>query len=133
MEMVYHSRMTSMNRRSGSGFGVSRAIASSIPNKKVRMMMRTLTSHASHCRSSNMGCIWILDSPGRAACLRPAGRSALASHLCNDPEHRHVERNNDAADQDAKQADDDRFQQRRPVLGRRVDFVFISVGNLFEH
>src|ERR671924_556832 len=133
MEMVYHSSMTSMNSRRGTGFGVSRAIASSIPNRKVRMMMRTLTSHASHCRSSNMGCIWILNSPGRAACLRPAWRSSLASQLCDHREQRHVERNNDAADHHAQQADDDWFQHGQHVFRRGVDFVFIKVGNLLEH
>src|ERR1035438_8288578 len=53
MEIVYHSSIVCVNNRSGKVDGVRRAIASSMPSKNVRMMMRTLTSQASHDRSSN--------------------------------------------------------------------------------
>src|SRR2546430_17472575 len=49
--------MLVMNSLTGNGERVSRAMASSIPNRNVRMMMRALTSQASHNRSSNMECI----------------------------------------------------------------------------
>src|SRR5208337_1806669 len=45
----------------------------------------------------------------------------------------HVQRNNDAADADAEQADDDGFQHGQHVLGGGVNFVFVEVGNLLQH
>src|SRR5438552_12444624 len=54
--------MLVMNSLNGNGERVSRAMASSIPNRSVRMMIRALTSQASHNRSSNMECISDPDS-----------------------------------------------------------------------
>ena len=46
-----------MNKRTGNGLGVSLAMASSMPNKNVRIIMRTLTNQPSQSRSSNIDCM----------------------------------------------------------------------------
>src|SRR5208282_3022034 len=46
---------------------------------------------------------------------------------------RHVQRDHDAADADAEQADDDRFQHGQHVFGGRVNFVFVEVRDLLQH
>src|SRR6266853_2923932 len=149
--MLYHKRMVVMKSRRGSGVGVIAATASSIPSRKVRMRMRTLTSHASQLRSSNVDCMTIpvilkvaaarrLGPP--ASSTRPAkgrpgfrslGRSAianrplwlmlLASQLGDHGKQRHVERNHNAADGDAQYGDNDRLQHSQHVLGGCVHVV----------
>ena len=46
-----------MKSRMGSGAGLNWATASSMPSRRVRMKMRTRTSHTSQLRSSNVDCI----------------------------------------------------------------------------
>src|SRR6476646_8373693 len=112
--------MTSMNRRRVKGFGVSRAMASSIPNRRVRTRMRTLTSQASQSRSSKMDCMRD-PSPRRSSVVSPQKELTtddrqlttafpLARQFGDHREQRHVERDDNAADHDAQQADNDRFQ-----------------------
>src|SRR5450432_1445417 len=118
--------MVLMKKRRGNGDGVSRAIASSIPKRNVRMIMRTLTSQASHCRSSNIDCMPDPDSvlfvprppsifqtvddagvelfsgqSGPGWCARTALRpkdSRLAGQLGDHREQWHIQRNYDATD-----------------------------------
>ena len=46
-----------MKSRMGSGDGLNWATASSMASKRVRMKMRTRTSHTSQLRSSNVDCM----------------------------------------------------------------------------
>src|SRR5579864_7340923 len=120
--------MVLMNKRTGSGVDVNRATASSIPNRKVRIRIRTLTSQSSQLRSSKFGCIpdpvnsvnQRLGSP--LICAMPvetsehlpvrlkgpphAARSGLliwlSSQLGDHGKQRHIERNDDAANGDAQ-------------------------------
>src|SRR6185437_10880833 len=136
-----------MKRRRGKGFGVSRAMASSIANKRVRIMIRTLTSQASQSRSSKMDCMRdpIPECSSSVVSLRPflttddrrlttaLADLCLARQFGDHREQRYVERNYDASDHDTQQTDDDRFQHGQHVLGGGVDFVFVEVGNLLQH
>src|SRR5450755_3417938 len=133
--------------RSGRGLGVSREIANSMPNRNVRMRIRTLTSQASQSRSSNMDCMpnpnFRALSVGSAVALTRAirtlasrpltGRRAsaadsssrvsrsdvsLASHLGDQREQRHVQRNYDAANRNTKERDQIWLQHGQHVFGR---------------
>src|SRR2546421_12127061 len=77
--------MLVMKSLTGNGERVSRAIASSIPNRNVRIMMRALTSHASHSRSLNMECISDPDSRYRECSCR-------GTHLAERMERVHARR-----------------------------------------
>ena len=55
--MLYQKRIVLMKSRMGSGVGANCATASSIPSRKVRMRILTLTSQASQFRSSKVDCI----------------------------------------------------------------------------
>src|ERR1700723_3310201 len=101
------------NSRSGKGVGASREMASSIPRRNVRIRMRTLTSQASHSRSSNMDC---MPNPissvetenawggvrGRVIVLRQSYSRpqlfVLSRQFGNHREQWHVQRNHDASD-----------------------------------
>src|SRR4051812_30245460 len=65
MERVYHSKIVVTNGLTGRGVAVNWLISSSMPNRKVRIKMRTLTSHSSHNRSSNIDCMFDPDFFGR--------------------------------------------------------------------
>src|SRR5579872_7490765 len=127
-ETVYHSRMRLMNSRSGSWVGVSRVMASSMPTKKVMMRTRTLTSQPSQERSSNVisAAITFLGAARAPLCV-------LAGQLGDHGEQRHVERNDNAAHAHAQNADDDGLQHGQHVLGGRVHFVLIEVGDFLQH
>src|SRR5208282_5638647 len=109
-------------RRRGRTVGVNSATASWITSRKVRIRIRTLTSHASQFRSSNVDCIlvpmlWLMfwknvrrlkvsrtvSPPAVKADCRRLGdfliastsqpNRRLASQLGDHGEQRHVERN----------------------------------------
>src|SRR5437588_3882673 len=144
--MLYQNRMVLIKSRMGSGVGLNSATASSIPSRKVRMRILTLTSQASQLRSSKVDCIAIpvasnyqsrahsvpaaqvdgraerrRSSRWEAAALRePASLRSirLPSQLGDHGEQRHVERDHDAADADAQQTDDEGFQHGQHISGR---------------
>src|ERR1700690_547484 len=57
----------------------------------------------------------------------------LSRQFSDHREQRHIQRNNDAADADAEDADDDRLQHGQHIFGGGIDFVFVKVGDLLEH
>src|SRR6476660_2215303 len=125
---AYQSNTPPMNRRSGTGVGVKRVMASSMPTRKVMMITRILTSQASQQRSSK---VVLRDT--RLSSSRATGRSppprGLAGQFRDHREQRHVQRNHDSAHGHAQNADDDGLQHGQQVLGSRVHFVLVEVGN----
>src|SRR5215510_6612310 len=127
MEIVYHSRIALTNGRIGSGVAVNWLMTSSIPNRNVRMLMRTLTSHSSHNRSSNIDCMSSPILPDFSAGLAQGGEyvircwrlpeqpvgsltrlfCCLARQFRDHREQRHVKRNHDTAHTQAEDADND--------------------------
>ena len=53
--------------------------------------------------------------------------------LRDQVEDRQIHRDDDAADDAAEERDHDRLEQRQQAGHRRVDFLFVEVGNLGEH
>src|SRR5581483_9748294 len=93
------------------------------------------------CADIEVGRHRLLSSVGRrerALHASGAQRCALrsrtsAGQLGDEREQRHVQRDHDAADHEAEEADHDRLQESEHVLGGRVDVVFVEVGDLLEH
>src|SRR5882724_5957354 len=106
--------MVLRNSRIGKGAGLNWATASSMANSRVRMKMRTLTSHTSQLRSSNVDCIerspkfqsfrgsrfqsleGLLLETWKRCPLETS--NCLSCQLGDHGEQRHVERNDDTAD-----------------------------------
>src|ERR1041384_8274703 len=91
-------------------------------NSIVTTTTRTAISvRASECMA--VGC-WLL-----AQSREPTAKSSL-SDLSYQREHRHVHRDDDAADGDAEECDEDRLEEFHEAGHRRVDFLFLEAGDL---
>src|SRR5688500_12070090 len=104
-----------------------------------RSVVTTTTRTAMSIRVSvDMGCC-----VPRAACcvLRAAVNAARGTEhaalrltdLSDEREHRHVHRDDDAADGDAEERDEDRLEELHQAGHGDVHFFFVEVGDLAEH
>src|ERR1051326_6964436 len=143
-ETVNQTTITVSNKRTLTLLGVSRAMRSSTARSAEMTMTRTFTSHASHARSLNLvspisACFLSVRLKPRLQNRRARmihGSSvprSLAGEFCNHGEERHVQRNYDTANCDSEKADHDRLKQSEHVLGSRIDFIFVKVGDLLQH
>src|SRR5450759_606276 len=57
----------------------------------------------------------------------------LLSNLSDECEHRHVHRDDDAADGNTEERDEDRLEKLHEAGHGVVDFVFVEVGDLRQH
>src|SRR5204862_8062724 len=111
-----------------------RAASRSVVTTTTRTAMSNLVSEDIGCWVLGAGCCvrgagcWSADllTQPPAPCTQHHVPSTVLTDLSDEREHRHVHRDDDAADGDAEERDEQRLEQFHEARDRDVDFVFVE-------
>src|SRR5260370_39669313 len=101
-----------------------------MPSSTVRIRMRTLTSHASQTRSSNVECILSSYLPARRGTGLAPSEDFLAGQLGDHGKQWHVQPNYDAATRHAPHGANNPVSQPPPILWAHGPPLFVQTSHL---